>query len=70
MLVLSRKAHQRIRLGDAIVVTVVGVGNGRVRLGIEAPSDVRVLREELGHEGNAVPTGPDTLVVACATAGP
>ena len=47
MLVLSRKTHQRIRLGDAIVVTVIGVGGDRVRLGIEAPSDVRVLREEL-----------------------
>lgn len=47
MLVLSRKTHQRIRLGDAIVVTVIGVGGDRVRLGIEAPNDVRVLREEL-----------------------
>lgn len=47
MLVLSRKTHQRIRLGDAIVVTVIGVNGDRVRLGIEAPSDVRVLREEL-----------------------
>lgn len=47
MLVLSRKTHQRIRLGDAIVVTVVGVGGDRVRLGIEAPTDVRVLRDEL-----------------------
>ncbi len=47
MLVLSRKTHQRIMLGDAIVVTVVGVTGDRVRLGIEAPSDVRVLRAEL-----------------------
>jgi carbon storage regulator len=47
MLVLSRRATERIRLGDSIVVTVVRVDGDRVRLGIEAPADVLVLREEL-----------------------
>ena len=47
MLVLSRKESQRIKLGDSIVLTVVRVSGDRVRLGIEAPSDVLVLREEL-----------------------
>ena len=47
MLVLSRRESERIRLGDAIVVTVVRVTGDRVRIGIEAPSDIRVLREEL-----------------------
>ena len=47
MLVLTRKTHQRITLGDHIVVTVLGIAGDRVRLGIEAPDDVRVLREEL-----------------------
>lgn len=47
MLVLSRKERERIRLGDAIVVTVVRVSGDRVRLGIEAPGDMIVLREEL-----------------------
>ncbi|HUE69762.1 MAG TPA: carbon storage regulator [Pirellulaceae bacterium] len=47
MLVLSRKATERIRLGDNIVVTVVRVSGDRVRLGIEAPPDVLVLRDEL-----------------------
>jgi carbon storage regulator len=47
MLVLSRRERERIRLGDSIVVTVVRVAGDRVRLGIEAPSDVRVLRDEL-----------------------
>jgi len=47
MLVLSRRAHERIRVGDSIVVTVVQVAGDRVRLGIEAPSDVVVLRGEL-----------------------
>ena len=47
MLVLSRKESERIRLGDSIVVTVVRVSGDKVRLGIEAPSDVIVLRDEL-----------------------
>ena len=47
MLVLSRKESQRIKLGDSIVVTVVKVSGDKVRLGIEAPSNVLVLREEL-----------------------
>lgn len=47
MLVLSRRESERIRLGDSIVVTVVRVAGDRVRLGIEAPSNVLVLRDEL-----------------------
>jgi carbon storage regulator len=47
MLVLSRRERERIRLGDAIMVTVVEVAGDRVRLGIEAPSEIRILRQEL-----------------------
>jgi carbon storage regulator len=47
MLVLSRRERERIRLGDNIVVTVVRVSGDKVRLGIEAPSDLLVLRDEL-----------------------
>jgi carbon storage regulator len=47
MLVLSRKESQRIRLGDSIVITVVRVSGDKVRLGIEAPRDMVVLRDEL-----------------------
>ena len=47
MLVLSRKQSERILLGESIVVTVVRVCGDKVRLGIEAPSDVLVLRDEL-----------------------
>ena len=47
MLVLSRKQTERIRLGESIVVTVVRVSGDKVRLGIEAPADVLVLRDEL-----------------------
>lgn len=47
MLVLSRRERERIRLGNSIVVTVVRVSGDRVRLGIEAPADMVVLRDEL-----------------------
>jgi len=47
MLVLSRKESERIRLGDSIVLTIVRVSGDKVRLGIEAPPNVLVLRDEL-----------------------
>jgi carbon storage regulator len=47
MLVLSRRQSERVRLGDSIVVTIVRVSGDKVRLGIEAPPDVIVLRDEL-----------------------
>ncbi len=47
MLVLSRKESQRIRVGDSVVVTIVKIGGDKVRIGIEAPDDVLVLRDEL-----------------------
>lgn len=56
MLVLSRKQTERIRLGESIVVTVVRVSGDKVRLGIEAPPDVLVLRDELDHHTVAEPT--------------
>jgi carbon storage regulator len=51
MLVLSRKESQRIRLGDSIVITIVKISGDKVRVGIDAPSNVLVLRDELeAHE--------------------
>jgi carbon storage regulator len=47
MLVLSRKQGERIVIGDNIVITVVSLDYGRVRLGIEAPREVEVWREEM-----------------------
>jgi carbon storage regulator len=55
MLVLSRKESERIRLGDSIVLTIVRVSGDKVRLGIEAPPNVLVLRDELQpHEQAAL----------------
>ena len=47
MLVLSRKVGESILISESIRVTVVQAANGRIRLGIEAPPEVIVLREEL-----------------------
>ncbi len=47
MLVLSRKEAQKIRLGDSIVITVVRLSGDKVRLGIQAPKEMLVLRDEL-----------------------
>ena len=48
MLVLTRGKDQSITVAESIVITVLGVQNGRVRLGIEAPTEVSVLRTEVG----------------------
>jgi carbon storage regulator len=47
MLVISRKRGERICLGDDVVVTVLEVVGSTVRLGIEAPDEVRVYRHEI-----------------------
>ncbi len=47
MLVLSRKTGESIQIAGGIRVTVAEVRGGRVRLSIEAPADVRVLRKEI-----------------------
>jgi carbon storage regulator len=47
MLVLSRREQERIRLGESIVLTIIRVSGERVRIGIEAPPDVAVVRDEL-----------------------
>ncbi len=51
MLVLSRKESEKIKLGDSIVLTIVRVSGDRVRLGIEAPDDMLILRHELDLAG-------------------
>ncbi len=47
MLILSRKLGESILLGDDIEVSVIDVSKGVVRLGIEAPKDIVILRKEL-----------------------
>ncbi len=47
MLVLSRKVGERLWIGDNISITVVKITGGGVRIGIEAPAELPVVREEL-----------------------
>jgi carbon storage regulator len=47
MLILTRRTNERLMVGDEVTVTVLGVRGNQVRLGIEAPADVPVHREEV-----------------------
>jgi carbon storage regulator len=47
MLVLTRKLGENIRIGDSIKITVLEVRSGQVKIGIEAPPEVKVHREEI-----------------------
>ncbi len=51
MLVLSRKTDQKIIIGSDIMITVVAVNGNRVKIGIQAPENVRILRSELENRG-------------------
>jgi carbon storage regulator len=50
MLVLSRKVGERILIGDEISVTVVRITGGGVRIGVEAPPEMPVVRQELKEQ--------------------
>ena len=47
MLVLSRKIGEQLLIGESVVVTVVRIGPHDVRIGIEAPAEVEIVRSEL-----------------------
>jgi carbon storage regulator len=49
ILVLSRRQNERILIGDNIVVTVVDIRGGRIKIGIEATKDVKILRGEVAE---------------------
>jgi Carbon storage regulator (could also regulate swarming and quorum sensing) len=53
MLVLSRREGEKIIIGDSITITVVRMSGDKVRVGVEAPDDVLILRSELeAHHNN------------------
>lgn len=62
MLVLSRKLNQEILLGDDIKITVLKVKGNTVRLGIEAPRSVHVIRGELADEAGEAQSSTETRV--------
>jgi len=58
MLILSRKESECIHLGDEIVVTIVRVNGEKVRIGVQAPPHVKILRTELELNVDVEPTVP------------
>ena len=50
MLVLSRKTSEKLLIGDDIVITIVRIGTNTVRVGIEAPKGVNIVRAEIAEE--------------------
>ncbi len=57
MLVLSRKLGEKIVIGDSIVLTVVKIDRNQIRLGIEAPANVAIYREEISPARQDQPLG-------------
>lgn len=49
MLVLSRKPGEKILIGENVTITIVRIGPNTVRLGIDAPRDMNIVRDELTH---------------------
>jgi carbon storage regulator len=62
MLVLSRKAGQKIVIGDGITVVVNRISGNRVSVGVEAPPEMHIVRGELqGREGVERPNSPSPV---------
>lgn len=55
MLILSRRESECIHLGEDIVLTIVALGNDKVRIGVQAPPGVRILRSELEVDSATLP---------------
>jgi carbon storage regulator CsrA len=67
MLVVGRKVHEKIAISDNIHITVVSIHGNRVQLGVEAPRNVKIIRQDLSGPGDAgreageppIPRSPD-----------
>ncbi len=66
MLVLTRKVNEEILIGDNIRIKVVDIGAGRIRLGISAPRDVTVLRDDVIRDFEVV-VAPATPAETCSS---
>ena len=64
MLVLSRKTQERIKIGKEIELTVLAISGNRVRLGILAPVEIPILRDELEHRIDDVPDSCEIFELA------
>lgn len=75
MLILTRRVGETIVIGDDVVVTVLGIKGNQVRIGINAPKDVSVHREEIyqriqQEKNTSTPAAPEPVVEAAPTAAP
>jgi carbon storage regulator len=64
MLVLSRKLGEKIYISDNICITIVDIDRGKIRLGIEAPRDVPIFRQELLADKKTPETPPAPILAA------
>lgn len=60
MLILTRRVGETLMIGDSVTVTVLGVKGNQVRVGITAPKDVAVHREEIYKRIQDAPEGATT----------
>jgi carbon storage regulator len=70
MLVLTRKLGEIIRVGDAVTVRVLEVRGNQVRLGVDAPAEVRIYREEVYRAIQKEHEAPEDGAVETPTAAP
>jgi carbon storage regulator len=61
MLILTRRPNQAVMIGSEVIVTILEVDGHRVRLGIAAPSDIPILRDELVGRLDVQVVSPDTV---------
>ena len=71
MLILTRKSGETITIGENIQIRVLGVKGGQVRIGIDAPREISVNREEVHArvqtEGDAAVTSPEAVLANSAS---
>jgi len=67
MLIFSRKLGQAVHIGDGIVIRIVEVRRSRIRIGIEAPPEVRIKRDE--HSSRTISYERDEPLLAGSVAG-
>lgn len=61
MLILTRRIDEKILIGDDIVVCVLDIEGNRVKLGLEAPKNIAILREEIHHRYTGEAANDPTL---------
>ena len=65
MLILSRKTDQQIKIGDDITITIIEIHDGQVKIGVEAPRNIKVFRQEvfnaIQNENRAAAVSPDSI---------